>query len=233
MSEPLIDVRGLSKTFTLHQQGGVVLMVLRGLDLSVYPGECVVLHGASGSGKSTLLRALYANYKPQAGHIRIRQGDETIDLANADPRTVLNLRRDTLGYVSQFLRAVPRVPAVDVVAEPLRQQGLSVAAASERAKNMLARLHIPERLWRLAPSTFSGGEQQRVNIARGFVMNYPILLLDEPTAALDADNRARVVELIQEAKARGAAIVGIFHDSEVRDAVATRLFNMPIHEAAA
>jgi alpha-D-ribose 1-methylphosphonate 5-triphosphate synthase subunit PhnL len=223
----------LSKSFTLHNQGGVVLPVLRHVDFSVRPGECVALHGPSGAGKSTLLRTLYANYKPQAGQIRIRHKGNWVDMAGAEARDLLAVRRYTLGYVSQFLRAVPRVPAVDVVAEPLRLQGVPAATAHDRASSLLARLRIPERLWRLAPSTFSGGEQQRVNIARGFVADYPVLLLDEPTAALDAANRAVVVELIQEAKARGAGIVGIFHDQAVRDAVASRLFEVTRCELSA
>ncbi|MCP5419330.1 MAG: phosphonate C-P lyase system protein PhnL [Gammaproteobacteria bacterium] len=232
MPEPLISVRGLNKSFTLHNQGGVVLPVLRNIDCDVYPGECVALQGVSGAGKSTLLRSLYANYKPQAGQIRVRHGAGWVDMVVAEAREILAVRRHTLGYVSQFLRAVPRVPAVDVVAEPLRLQGVSASQASQRAERMLARLRIPQRLWSLAPSTFSGGEQQRVNIARGFVVDYPVLLLDEPTAALDSANRLIVVDLIQEAKARGAAVVGIFHDQAVRDAVASRIFEVERCESA-
>ena len=99
------------------------------------------------------------------------------------------VRRDTIGYVSQFLRTVPRVSALDVVAEPLVARGVDRDAARDRARELLARLNLPERLWALPPATFSGGEQQRVNIARGFITDHPILLLDEPTASLDANNR--------------------------------------------
>ncbi|MGR3582095.1 MAG: ATP-binding cassette domain-containing protein, partial [Sagittula sp.] len=126
------------------------------------------------------------------------------------------------GYVSQFLRVVPRVPTLDVVAEPLRAVGVDETAARARAAELLARLNIPETLWPLSPTTFSGGEQQRVNIARGFAHAYPALLLDEPTASLDAVNRAVVLELIEAAKARGAAIVGIFHDEAARARVCDR-----------
>ncbi len=226
MPEPMIAVRGLRKSFTLHNQGGAVLRVLGGVDFEVAAGECLVLHGPSGAGKSTLLRSLYANYLPQAGEIRVRHDGAWVDMATAPPHRVLDVRRRTLGWVSQFLRVVPRVPAIDVVAEPLRGLGASPDEARARSGDLLARLRIPERLWRLAPSTFSGGEQQRVNLARSFVHPYPVLLLDEPTASLDVANRETVMDLIEEAKARGAAVVGIFHDAEVRARVGTRLYEM-------
>ncbi|MEM8580948.1 MAG: ATP-binding cassette domain-containing protein, partial [Pseudomonadota bacterium] len=140
----------------------------------------------------------------------------------AEPREILDLRRRSLGYVSQFLRVVPRVPTLDVVAEPLLINGENTDTARERAAEMLARLNLPKRLWQLSPTTFSGGEQQRVNVARGFVYPFPALLLDEPTASLDGTNREVVLSLIEEAKARGTAIVGIFHDEDARDRVADR-----------
>ncbi len=225
-----IRVEGLSKSFILHTQGGARIDVFRDLSLHVEAGECLALSGPSGSGKSTLLRSLYANYKPDAGRILVRHGDGVVDLSTAAPRAVLAVRRRTLGYVSQFLRVIPRVPALEIVAEGLGEDGLEREEALAHASSLLRRLRIGPELWRLAPKTFSGGEQQRINIARGFARGYPILLLDEPTASLDAANRATVVELIREAKTRGAAIVGIFHDEEVRDAVADRIFTMPSKE---
>jgi alpha-D-ribose 1-methylphosphonate 5-triphosphate synthase subunit PhnL len=222
----LLHAKGLAKTFTLHTQGGAVLPVFKNVELAVSAGECVCLQGASGTGKSTLLRSLYANYKPDAGQILVEHMGETVDLLAAEPWDVVEIRRNTIGYVSQFLRAIPRVAAVDVVAEPAIANGMAVDIAIVRAKSLLSRLRIPERLWSLAPATFSGGEQQRVNIARAFVLDYPIMLLDEPTASLDAANRATVVELINEAKARGGAVVGIFHDAEVREKVADRIFEV-------
>ena len=214
----MIRIENLSKSFTLHNQGGAVIRVMEGANLSVEPGECVALTGASGAGKSTLMRMIYGNYLAASGRILIG----AVDLARAEPREILTLRRDTLGYVSQFLRVVPRVPTVDVVAEPLMAVGIAADEARDRARTLLARVRIPETLWSLSPTTFSGGEQQRVNIARGFVHPYPAMLLDEPTASLDAQNRETVLELIEEAKARGAAIVGIFHDVEARTRVADR-----------
>jgi alpha-D-ribose 1-methylphosphonate 5-triphosphate synthase subunit PhnL len=221
---PLLRIRGLAKTFTLHHQGGAVLPVLENIDLDVGAGECVVLHGPSGAGKSTLLRAIYANYRSQQGSIEIFHHGRWLDIGLAHTRQLLEVRRDTMGYVSQFLRVIPRVATLDIVAEPLLGGGLSRDEAWHRAAALLGRLNIPEKLWRLPPATFSGGEQQRVNIARGFIRHFPVLLLDEPTAALDAANRAVVAELIDEARQAGSAIVGIFHDDEIRGRVATRLF---------
>ncbi|MEN4889620.1 phosphonate C-P lyase system protein PhnL [Erwinia billingiae] len=228
-----LRVENLSKTFVLHNQHGAELPVLQHASLEVGAGECVVLHGHSGSGKSTLLRSLYANYLPDSGHIWVRHQQEWIDLVSAPARQILALRRDTIGWVSQFLRVIPRITTLDVVAQPLRERGVDRQESEERAKALLSRLNVPSRLWGLAPSTFSGGEQQRVNIARGFIADYPVLLLDEPTASLDSTNSAAVVSLIEQARDRGAAIVGIFHDSAVRDRIANRLHVMnPVAESA-
>jgi len=233
MTNPVLRIEDLHKTFTLHNQGGVTLPVLRGIDFVVHAGECVVLHGPSGAGKSSLLRSLYANYLPQQGSIHIRCEDDWVDLVTAEPHQILELRKHTLGYVSQFLRVIPRVPTLDIVSEPLRNLGVTPEQAEEKARILLARLRIPEAMWSLAPATFSGGEQQRVNIAHGFSVDYPVLLLDEPTASLDAENRQTVIDLILEAKTRGAAIVGIFHDADVREQVADRVFSMQAYKDAA
>ncbi len=214
----MIKVDGVAKSFTLHTQGGAVLPVLADAHLRVESGECVALLGESGAGKSTRMRMIYGNYTAQAGQIHVG----SVDVASAEPREIMALRRETLGYVSQFLRVVPRVPTLDVVAEPLLSVGSSSESAQEKAKDLLQRLNIPTALWRLSPTTFSGGEKQRVNIARGFAYEYPALRLDEPTASLDTRNRRVVLQLIREAKERGAAIVGIFHDKEVRDATCDR-----------
>ncbi|MES2819816.1 MAG: phosphonate C-P lyase system protein PhnL [Pseudomonadota bacterium] len=222
----LIEVQGLSKTFTLHQQHGVVLQVLDDLNFTLRAGECLVLHGHSGAGKSTLLRTLYGNYRPAGGSIRIRHRDNWVELVGAEPRLILQVRRESLGYVSQFLRVIPRVSTLDVVMEPALIRGCNRVEAAARAKSLLSRLNIPEPLWQLAPGTFSGGEQQRVNIARGFMVAWPLMLLDEPTASLDETNRRVVLELIAEAKAAGTALIGIFHDRAAREAVADRCLDM-------
>ena len=223
----------LAKGFTLHLQGGVRIPVLSGIGFDLHAGECVVLTGPSGAGKSTLMRSLYGNYRADSGRILIRHRDEMVDLAAADPRTILAVRHETLGYVSQFLRVVPRVPAVDVVAEVLVGRRYVQDHARRIATDLLLRLNIPRLLHGLPPATFSGGEQQRVNLARGFIGEHPVLLLDEPTASLDAENRAVVVAMINEAKARGTAIIAICHDADVRDKIADRLFALkPLQDAA-
>jgi len=220
----MIELTNVSKTFTLHNQGSAVIEVISDVSFTVAPGECVALTGASGAGKSTLMRMIYGNYLTQAGTICI--GD--VDIVRAEPREIIALRREILGYVSQFLRVVPRVPTLDVVADPLRALGVSAEVAQARAKDLLGQLNIPERLWSLSPTTFSGGEQQRVNIARGFAHEYPAMLLDEPTASLDAANREVVLSLIEQAKERGAAIIGIFHDEAARDRVCDREIDVSI-----
>jgi alpha-D-ribose 1-methylphosphonate 5-triphosphate synthase subunit PhnL len=243
MSGPVLSVRGLHKRFTLHLRGGTQLAVLEDVSLDVHAGECVALVGPSGHGKSTLVKCLYGSYGIDDGTALLQTEQGAIDLARATPQQVRALRRRDIGYVSQFLRALPRVAAQDVVAERLLEaQGDRAAddegidhpdadAAREAACALLRRLNLPHALWTLPPATFSGGEQQRINIARGFIVPARLLLLDEPTASLDAANRRVVIELIDEAKRAGSAIVGIFHDEEVRDAVATRRVGLQ-HESA-
>jgi alpha-D-ribose 1-methylphosphonate 5-triphosphate synthase subunit PhnL len=225
---PVLRVSALNKSFVMHAQGSLALPVLEDVALSVAPGECLALVGPSGAGKSTLLRSLYGNYRPQTGSIRIRHRDNWVELAHAEPRTVLDVRKHTLGFVSQFLRVIPRVATVDVVAEPMLRLGSTPEQARNRSEFLLSLLGIPERLWQLPPATFSGGEQQRVNIARSLIADYPVLLLDEPTASLDMANRDGVIDLIRQRREDGAAIVGIFHDVAVRDALATRLHNVAL-----
>lgn len=224
----VLAVRDVEKTFTMHLQGGTQLNVLRDVSFDVHAGECVVLGGASGAGKSSILKMVYGNYAAASGSIVLDVGGsgQPVDLATADPRQVLAARRDAMGYVSQFLRCVPRVPAIQVVAEPLLERGTGTDEARERAVALLTQLGIPERLWTLPPATFSGGEQQRVNIARGFIAELPMLLLDEPTASLDSRNRDVVVDLIAEKRAKGIAMLGIFHDVEVRERVADRIIDV-------
>ena len=229
----MLQTRGLAKSFTLHLRGGLLMQVLSNVDLDVRGGECVVLSGPSGAGKSTLMRSLYGNYRAESGSILIRHRGQTVDIATADPRTILAVRHETLGYVSQFLRVVPRVSALDVVAEILLARGIDQPAARDKARALLLKLNIPSRLHAIPPATFSGGEQQRVNLARGFIAGHPILLLDEPTASLDAANRAVVIDMVRDAKANGTAIVAICHDADVRDAIADRVFTLSSHQDAA
>lgn len=217
---PALELSTVTKTFTMHLQGGLRLPVLRDVSFTVTPGQCVALTGPSGIGKSSILKLIYGNYRCEEGRILVRDGDATVDIARAPPRQILSVRQRALGYVTQFLRAVPRVSALDIVAEPLVMKGMARDTATGRAADMLRRFNVPERLWSLPPATFSGGEQQRINLARGLLPERPILLLDEPTASLDARNRTVVVDIVRERKRQGAAIVAIVHDEDVRDAIA-------------
>ncbi len=235
MQAAVLTFETVAKTFTMHLRGGLRIGVLRDVTFALEPGDCAVLAGPSGTGKSTILKMAYGNYRSDAGRILLRHGGTEIDIAKGNPRDVLNARRDAIGYVSQFLSVIPRVSALDLVTEAGREAGRE--APERLARDMLARLNLPERLWQLPPATFSGGEQQRVNIAMSFVGRHPILLLDEPTASLDAKNREVVIALTREKLAEGCAILAIFHDAEVREALASRLidvsgFAVPMEEAA-
>lgn len=233
IKDDMLRIDNLAKTFLLHNQGAKKLPVFQNISFQVKAGECLVLTGASGTGKSTLLRAIYANYLVQSGTINIRHENKWVDLASASPHEVLDIRKKTLGYVSQFLRVIPRISTIDLVCEPLIVQGKLIKPAKAQAKKLLNKLSIPESLWDLPPATFSGGEQQRVNIARTLIQDYPILLLDEPTASLDEKNRDAVIELINEARNQGTAVVGIFHDKYVRESVGTKMFNVELAKKAA
>ena len=226
MAQAAIEIDGVSKAFTMHLQGGVRLPVFRDVSFCVAPSECIVLGGPSGAGKSSLLKIIYGSYRCDSGRIRVHRSGELIDMASAAPRRIIGLRRDTIGYVSQFLRVIPRVGALDIVSAAAAEAGWPKPAAHEHARALMTRLNLPERLWALPPATFSGGEQQRVNIARGFAGRHRVLLLDEPTASLDAANRAVVVELIKEKKAAGVALIGVFHDDDVRQPVADRVIDV-------
>ena len=229
--KPIVSVSGVSKSFTMHLRGGIELPVIDNVNFTLMPGECAVLGGPSGAGKSSILKMLYGNYAVDRGSILIEHEGADIDLRTAEPRGIIEIRRKTIGYVSQFLRVVPRVAAVDIVAEPLLARGTDPDDARARAEELLASLNLPQALWGLPPATFSGGEQQRVNIARGFITDHPVLLLDEPTASLDARNRDVVISMIAAKKEMGTALLGIFHDADVRDAVADRIIDVSAFSA--
>jgi alpha-D-ribose 1-methylphosphonate 5-triphosphate synthase subunit PhnL len=233
MGDIRLELRDVAKSFTMHLRDGLMLPVVTRVSFTVRAGECVVLGGPSGAGKSSILKMVYGNYSTDAGEILFARDGECVDIVSATPRETLALRRETVGYVSQFLRTVPRVTALDVVAEPLVSRGIDRDTARGKARELLARLNLPERLWSLPPATFSGGEQQRVNIARGFITDHPVLLLDEPTASLDAANRGVVIGMIEEKKQAGVAMLGIFHDDDVRHRVADRIVDVTTFAARA
>ena len=218
----MIQIKNLNKSFQLYNQNDTNINVFKNINFRVNKGEVVALTGNSGTGKSTLLKLIYGSYVISKGDVLISD----INIRKSSPRDILKLRKNKLGYVSQFLRVVPRVPTIDVVIEPLLEIGCEKKIALKKAQEILERLNIPKNLWNLSPLTFSGGEQQRVNIARGFIHNYPYLLLDEPTASLDQNNKNVVLDLIEKAKINGSAIIGIFHDETARNKVATREVNL-------
>ncbi|ERT09605.1 phosphonate C-P lyase system protein PhnL [Lyngbya aestuarii BL J] len=218
----LLKAENLSKGFTLHNQGSVSLSVLKEVSLQVKQGEGVALSGKSGSGKSTFMRLLYGNYRVDSGSIWIKHHQNWVDLTRLEPHELLEVRQTTIGYVSQFLRVIPRVPALEIAVEPLLELGENIDTAYEKVQQLFIHLNLPERLWSLSPTTFSGGEKQRVNIARALSVDYPILLLDEPTSALDESNSQAVIQLLQERQAKGSALIGIFHDEGVRNQLCLR-----------
>ena len=218
----MIQIKNLNKSFELYNQNNTNINVFKNINFKVNKGEVVALTGNYGTGKSTLLKLIYGSYVISKGDVLISD----VNIRKSTPRDILKLRKNKLGYVSQFLRVVPRVPTIEVVIEPLLVIGCEKKIALKKGEEILERLKIPKNLWNLSPLTFSGGEQQRVNIARGFIYNYPYLLLDEPTASLDQNNKNIVLDLIEKAKLNGSAIIGIFHDEIARNKVATREVNL-------
>jgi alpha-D-ribose 1-methylphosphonate 5-triphosphate synthase subunit PhnL len=228
---PVLRVEGYSKQFPLHEQG-VVIPSSRHLDLEVYAGSLTALVGITGSGKSSVLKGIYRTYLPTSGRlIYTTATGEEVDLARADEHRILELRRNQIGFVTQFLHFLPRQPTDLVVAQPLVQRGRPVEEARARAHEMLAALNLPERLWGISPATFSGGEKQRVNLARGLVARPRLLLLDEPTSSLDQLTTERVVRLLEELKNEGVAMLAIFHQPELVERMAERVVELqaPAH----
>ncbi len=219
---PVLEVKELQKRFTLHTQNGATLDVLNGISIAVKPGEIAALCGPSGAGKSSLLKAVYGTYRVNGGAILVHSQGRVYDISNAEPRQIMDLRKTTIGYVSQFLRVIPRVSTIDIVANAAVELGKPQDEAEKQACNLLEELRIPETLHSLSPLTFSGGEQQRVNIARALSAPRPLMLFDEPTASLDPENRRTVLQKIKELANNGTAVLGIFHDPNDRAELGAR-----------
>jgi alpha-D-ribose 1-methylphosphonate 5-triphosphate synthase subunit PhnL len=226
--EPLLQVSDLTKTFALHILNGKQITGFEHVSFDVPEGGFTGIAGQSGSGKSSLLKCLYRTYLADSGSILFRAADgEAIDLVTADDDTVLDLRVDEIGYVSQFLRPTPRVAAIDLAARPLLRRGIPKDEARERVARYFQRLALPEDLWDGYPILFSGGEQQRVNLARALASDARLLLLDEPTSALDAALQQEVAQLLAERRDRGTTMIGIMHDA----ALLASLADVTVHMA--
>lgn len=225
MTNPILSVRGLTKRFCMHQID-TVLPTFADVSFDLAPGEFLLLKGHNGSGKSTLLRTLWRSYRPVAGQILFEASAGRIDLANAADIDIAHLRRSEIGFVTQFLTARPRVPAEDIVAEPLRLAGQDAAEARRTARHWLAEFGVREALWQAYPSTFSGGEQQKVNLARALIAPPRLLLLDEPTASLDAGARAALLKRLTELKSGGVAMIGVFHHPQDVESLIDRVVDL-------
>ena len=222
-----LEVKDLNKTFKVHTRGSIEVKGFENINLTVKNGEFLSLFGPSGAGKSSILKTLYRTYTTTSGSIIFTRDDKSnIDISSASESEILNLRKSEIGYVSQFLQILPRVSAVDVVSEQLIFKGESESISREKAKELLAYLSIREELFDLSPLTFSGGEQQRVNIAKGIIAPKSLLLLDEPTASLDKSNTMKVVEKLKDLKKQGVAMVGIFHDLEAMKKISDRIYEL-------
>lgn len=206
----ILDIRGLTKGFTMHHLG-TRMGAFAGISFQLNAGEFLLLKGRNGAGKSTLLRTLYRSYLADEGQILFHSSHGEIDLARAADVDITELRRTEIGFVTQFLTARPRVSAEALVAEPLRLAGRPAEAALEEARHWLGAFGVKESLWPAYPTTFSGGEQQKVNLARALILPQRLLLLDEPTASLDASARAALIDRLADLKASGTAMIGVFH----------------------
>lgn len=213
MHTPLLAVRDLHKSFVLHLIDGQVIDPVQRVSFTVDTHQHFLIWGRSGIGKTSILKCIYRTYIVTSGTIHYDSAQfGVIDLANTPERTVLQLRESEIGYCSQFLKVLPRVSALDIISEPLRRKGMPREHAYEIAKQWLTDLHIAPRLWNASPVTFSGGEQQRINLGRAFIASPRLLLLDEPTASLDGNSKQIVVQLIRNALANHTAVVTVSHD---------------------
>jgi alpha-D-ribose 1-methylphosphonate 5-triphosphate synthase subunit PhnL len=226
VSSPLLKVENLAKSFRLHARGGIEVEGFSGINFNLERGRLLALIGPSGSGKSSVLKTIYRTYLPTDGRILFIAGGCLTDLAACSETEILQLRKSRIGFVTQFLKVLPRISAIDSVAGPLIDMGEEQESARRRAGELLSFLGIREQLFGISPLTFSGGEQQRVNIARGIIAPKELLLLDEPTASLDPQAASQVVELLQQLKRRKTAMIAVFHDLAKVQQVADQVYNL-------
>jgi len=222
-----LEVKNLKKIFHVHTQGGIEVTGFNDINFELKKGEFLSLFGPSGAGKSSVLKTLFRTYTTSGGSIIFNKDNgESIDISRVNESAILQLRKHDIGYVSQFLHILPRVSAVEVVSQELMFKGESQSTSILKAKEMLDYLSIREELFDLSPLTFSGGEQQRVNIAKGIIAPKSLLLLDEPTASLDKNNTMKVIQKLQEIKKEGVSMIGIFHDLEAMDLISDRVYKL-------
>ena len=220
MDNIILSVEGYAKQFYLYSRQRLIPSAAQ-VNLTVRAGQLTALIGPTGAGKSSVLKGIYRTYLPSAGRMIYSDAQgHNVDLALAGEHRILELRQREIGFVTQFLHCLPRQPALDVVAEPLLARGVTREAARKQAAELLERLAVPQRLWGVPPATFSGGEKQRVNLARGLIARPRLLLLDEPTASLDTATTEHVITLIQEMKQDGIGMLAIFHHPALVDRLA-------------
>ncbi len=222
-----LEVEGLQKSFRLHNRGGIQVSGFRDIAFKVKKHHFLALCGPSGAGKSSILKTIYRTYLPGAGQMHLyREDGDIIDLACCSEAEVLRQRREEISIVTQFLKILPRVTALEVAAAPLIEKGRPANQAHREAADLLSFLGIRRNLFNLSPLTFSGGEQQRINIARAVIAPRPLILLDEPTASLDPESVQKVLFLLQTLKKRHIAMIGIFHDRNIREQISDDVYEV-------
>jgi len=226
----ILEIQSLSKVFHLHILNGKRIEALKDIHLEIPKGEIIGLTGKSGSGKSSLMKCIYRTYLASSGEIIYHSRKGPIDLVKASDHEIISLRKEEITYCSQFLSVIPRVTALDVVCENLFKNGVDKTEAREKGKDLLDTLGLPHDLWDAFPVTFSGGEQQRINVARAIINRPDLLLIDEPTASLDIKTKDTVIKLILNLKDRGTSVICISHDEYTLDRLVDRRVNLHLGE---
>ncbi|WP_326907940.1 phosphonate C-P lyase system protein PhnL [Sedimentibacter sp. MB31-C6] len=223
----MLKVNKLTKEFKMHIRDGLVIEGFNDVTFTAHEGKLLAITGASGIGKSTLIKCIYRTYRPTQGSVIYTKSDGTeVNLAKADDQTILKLRKSEIGYISQFLNVIPRVSALDILTSRLSSKLFIETEARRMAEYYLTKVGISKTLWNMYPSTFSGGEKQRLNILLALAAKPKLLLLDEPTASLDINSKEIIFELISDAKKSGTIMIGVFHDKDAIKALADSRFDM-------